>query len=285
MKKIDIKISSKKFISIYYNPEIIPKASIIYFHGGGLIYGNRNDLPKYHLEKFIQSGYIIFALDYPLAPANKIDYILQDCLSSIDYYIDNISLITKQIYNVKIFLNFFLFGRSAGGYLVNLISSRLNEHQLSHLNGMILYYSYGLLDKSWYEQPSNFYNKLPQVNIDIEKFTNDYTFVGDLKIRYPLYVYARQNGLWKNLIYSGRDKFFYKDYSLLLIESLPKPIFITHSISDPDVPFSEFLAFTNKYKSTKYIVNTNDHDFDRDTKSSFTKELISETIKFLNDNI
>ena len=35
---------------IYFDQKITPKACILYFHGGGLLYGHKDDLPEGHLR-------------------------------------------------------------------------------------------------------------------------------------------------------------------------------------------------------------------------------------------
>ncbi|HDL3047641.1 TPA: alpha/beta hydrolase, partial [Mannheimia haemolytica] len=85
---------------------------------------------------------------------------------------------------------------------------------------------------------------------------------------------------WKSLIYQGRDKFFYLDYSLRLAE-LNLPIFAAHATNDPDVPFAEFQALCEKFNPTKFVIAAELHDFDRDEQSKDTEELIQATIKFI----
>ena len=42
---------------IYFDQKITPKACILYFHGGGLLYGHKDDLPEGHLRLLTQAGY------------------------------------------------------------------------------------------------------------------------------------------------------------------------------------------------------------------------------------
>ena len=35
-------------VVLYDNPDVVPKACILYFHGGGLLYGHSDDLPRTH---------------------------------------------------------------------------------------------------------------------------------------------------------------------------------------------------------------------------------------------
>ena len=97
-----------------------PKACILYFHGGGLLYGNRNDLPEKHLKTLTEAGYAIAAFDYPLAPAAKLDLIMEDVCASINHYIEN------SIAYVESKLPYFLWGRSAGAYLCLIVKTDTN---------------------------------------------------------------------------------------------------------------------------------------------------------------
>ena len=67
-----------KHATLYFDTDQKPKAYILYFHGGGLLFGTRTDLPMLHLESLTASGYCIAAYDYPLAPAAKLEMILAD---------------------------------------------------------------------------------------------------------------------------------------------------------------------------------------------------------------
>ena len=135
--------------TIYTKADIPQKAVILYFHGGGLVYGSREDLPDFHIETLTNAGFTIIAFDYPLAPESKIDIILSDIINSIESYIANNNL------------PYFLGGRSAGAYLCLLAASK----KLSKApNGILSYYGYGFLTRDWFETPSNYYNTLPKVS-------------------------------------------------------------------------------------------------------------------------
>ena len=110
-------------------------------------------------------------------------------------------------------------------------------------------------------------------------------YSGALDEYYSTYVYARQTGRWKDLIYEGRDKFFFLYYTLRTVDSLPAPVFAAHSTGDTDVPYSEFISLCNKYKPEKFIVSIHAHDFDRNTDDPATKDLLSKTSDFIENNL
>lgn len=274
-------VCSKK-ATIYKNESVDPKACILYFHGGGLLYGNREDLPERHLETLTGAGYAIIAFDYPLAPAAKLDMILEDVCESVNDYIDHPAHYLNTDDSLP--LPFFVWGRSAGAYLCLIMAAcgKLKQKPA----GILSYYGYGFLSDNWFNSPSNYYNSLPAVPesclnaIPQEIHTN-----GDLHTHYSVYVYARQTGLWKSLFYEGREKFFFLDYSLRVHDKLPCPVFCAHSISDTDVPYSEFLELCGKYNAKRFIVSKNMHDFDRMENDSDTIRLLDATLQFMDRSL
>lgn len=264
----------EKNATLYYDTDTAPKACILYFHGGGLLYGTRTDLPKFHKETLTKAGYRIIAFDYPLAPAAKLDLILDDVCASINHYLENFSLYTEEK------LPYFLWGRSAGAYLCLLAGA--GGKYTEKPAGILSYYGYGFLCDGWFMTPSKYYNTLPAVNdTALRAVPSGIHADGDLDTHYSVYVYARQQGNWIDLIYAGRQKFFYLDYTLRVCEKMPCPLFCTHSTGDTDVPYSEFLELCGRYRAQRFVASHNMHDFDRDEESAVTARLLEATVKFL----
>lgn len=264
----------KKSATIYYDTDIPSKACILYFHGGGLLYGTKTDLPELHKETFTKAGYRIIAFDYPLSPSAKLDLILEDVYASINHYLDNYSSYAEEK------LPYFLWGRSAGAYLCLLAGAggKCKEKPA----GILSYYGYGFLCDGWFMTPSKYYNTLPAVNdTALSAVPSGIHAEGALDTHYSVYVYARQKGSWIDLIYAGRQKFFYLDYTLRTCEKLPCPLFCAHSTGDTDVPYSEFLELCARYRAQRFVVSHNMHDFDRDEGSPVTARLLEATLKFL----
>lgn len=263
-----------KHATIYYNPQIPAKACILYFHGGGLLYGSRNDLPSLHTDMLTNAGFAIIAFDYPLAPAAKLDVILSDVISSIDDYI-----LHPEKYSSKK-LPYFLWGRSAGAYLCLLAAA--SKKTASPPLGILSYYGYGFLDGNWFNAPSTYYNSLPPVNVScLQALPQELHTEGALDTHYSAYVYGRQSGTWKSLFYEGREKYFFLDYSLRACDTLPCPLFCAHSINDTDVPYAEFLELCSKYNAQRFVASSNTHDFDRFEEDAVTHKLLQASIEFL----
>ncbi|MDO4287507.1 MAG: alpha/beta hydrolase [Eubacteriales bacterium] len=267
-----------KCATIYSDPDVEPQAHILYFHGGGLLYGSRTDLPQKHLLTLTQKGFIIIAFDYPLAPIAKLGFILEDILSSINRFVSN-----PDAYTVHK-LPYYLWGRSAGAYLCLLAaaSGSLAQPPL----GILSYYGYGFLTDGWFNTASRYYQTLPPVPESCLNALPQFMHAdGPLDTHYSAYVYARQTGCWKSLFYDGREKYFFLDYSLRNCDKLPCPVFCAHSMRDTDIPFAEFQALCQKYHAQRFIASGDQHDFDRNESSPLTSRLLNATLRFLETNL
>lgn len=90
-----------------------PHPVVVYFHGGGFIFGNRDrGLNNTLKEKLLASNYAVVSADYRLAPETKLDEILQDVSDIIKW----IKLNGQQKFNIDT-NKIVAAGGSAGGYL------------------------------------------------------------------------------------------------------------------------------------------------------------------------
>lgn len=277
LEKRDYQLTDTPYVkhtTVYTDTSVPTKARILYFHGGGLLYGSRCDLPEGHLTALTGAGYDIIAYDYPLAPAAGLELILEDVCASINSACESSAGYTDSS------LPYYLWGRSAGAYLclIAAASGRLVQPP----KGILSYYGYGFLCDNWFAAPAPYYCSLPPVETScLEHASQTPDADGSLDTHYSIYVYARQTGNWKQIIYTGREKFFYLNYSLRTCDVLPCPLFCAHSTGDPDVPYSEFLELCNKYHAERFIASGNEHDFDRDAQNPFTEQLLEATLEFL----
>ncbi len=275
IKHYDIDYSKyKKQVTVYYDDNVTLKASILYFHGGGLLYGFRNDLPDFHIEILTKAGYAILAFDYPLAPISTLEVIHKDVCDSVQNYLAHAE------YYVGSRLPYYLWGRSSGAYLC-LLAAAKGDFFVSP-RGIISYYGYGFLCDNWFKTPSAYYRTLPPVSAScIQNIKYEIEANGPKETHYMRYVYARQTGNWKALIFPDREKYLYLYYSLRLCDRLPCPLFCAHSTGDTDVPYEEFLELQKKYRPEIFVASTDIHDFDRLTESSAAQDLLKKTLDFL----
>ncbi len=267
----------QKKVTVYQDDSVKIKAAILYFHGGGLLYGTREDLPELHIETITKAGYAILSFDYPLAPIANLELIHKDVCDSVHNYLANASVY------VGAQLPYFLWGRSAGAYLCLLAAAKGDFFVNPH--GIISYYGYGFLCDNWFKTPSAHYMTFPTVPSScIREIKNEIETNGPMDTHFMRYVYARQTGNWKDLIFTDREKFLYLNYSLRLCDHLPCPLFCAHSTRDTDVPYEEFLELQKKYRPEIFVASTDVHDFDRLTDTITAKDLLTKTIQFLNRN-
>jgi acetyl esterase/lipase len=270
--------SYDKKANIYINPDVSTKAVIFYLHGGGLLYGMRDDLPSTHIDAFTNAGYPVIALDYPLAPLADIEMILSDITASVDLYLDG----GIESFDGK--SPYFMFGRSAGAYLAIMSALRIELSALP--SGVVSYYGYGFLTDFWYNSPAPFYTALPAVPENIfDSLPSELHAEGPIESHYAAYVYGRQSGKWLSLFFKDREKFFYADYSLRSVYDYPVPLFTAHSSNDPDVPFSEYMSLSERYDPVRFVASANQHDFDSDESSQATASLLERTIAFLDRSL
>ena len=67
LKKKEILIPAdtyEKHAVVYHDTDAVPKACILYFHGGGLLYGTKTVLPDFHVKTLTVAGYQIIAFVY-----------------------------------------------------------------------------------------------------------------------------------------------------------------------------------------------------------------------------
>ena len=239
--------------------------TIIYFHGGGLLYGVRDDLPEIYINKFLNSGYDFLALDYPLAPESKLDVILKASYEEILYFLENHHSVFELETN-----RYILFGRSAGAYLCFMMCQRLIKNNAVPPMAIISLYGYAKLDEIQFNTPSKHYNKLAQVpDESIEKIITDSPVTyGPMNLRFSLYIKARQEGTWIKYICEKEDP---AKYSLAeeVLKNFP-PTILAAATLDPDVPYKISKTLSKVIPNSQLITIYEDvHDFDRDiTKES-----------------
>ncbi|QIK69397.1 alpha/beta hydrolase [Erysipelothrix sp. HDW6C] len=200
-------------LTLYATPT--SKFTLFYFHGGGLIFGSRNDLPKDVITFFNNQAITIIAIDYPLAPEMKFDGILASLKQTLT---DVIASGNIQSYG--------FFGRSAGAFLALQLAAFFKPKFI------ISFYGYSGNRTDWMSTPNRHYLALPKIPERTLQHLISPTILTSASVgeRYSLYVHSRQTGVW--LSYLGN--------SLPTINlDILSPVFAWHSIFDPDVPYIE----------------------------------------------
>lgn len=264
-------------MSLYRAENNRKNTTILYFHGGGLLYGVRDDLPEVYINKFLNSGYDLLALDYPLAPESKLEIILKSSLEGVLYYLNN----KDKIFGLKN-RDYVLFGRSAGAYLCFMMCNLIIKNNILAPSAIISLYGYAGFDEIQFSTPSKFYGKLAPVSEgSIEKIISDSPVVyGPINLRFSLYIKARQEGKWVEYICGEENPSKYSiDKDILKV--FP-PTILAAATLDPDVPYRISKTLSRVIPNSRLItIYGEEHDFDRDTNNESGKLAYEEIIKWL----
>lgn len=221
---------------------------IIWIHGGALIWGSREDLPKEQMEFYLNNGYSVVSIDHRLAPATKLPEILSDITDAVSWVKENGENLLGANPN-----KVFLVGHSAGAYLSLLAGTTLPQPP----NAIVSFYGYGDILKDFINKPDEHYNQMEKIEREEAlKLVNDSIKTSaTFGERFNYYVYLRQNGIWLSTVsgyYQGENL---KELSLLcpirnINQSFP-PTLLIHGDKDTDVPFSEALALAEAFGKNK----------------------------------
>ena len=193
---------------------------VIYIHGGGLIFGSRENEPKSPLrEALLDAGYVVVAIDHRLAPDALADKIAIDVEDACKWVRNK----GPQLFSIDP-NNIIVMGGSAGGYLTLLMGCRLNPAP----KALVSFSGYG--DIRWCNQPR--ITPLPE---SIPPYEG--------KPGWDFYVYCRNYGVWINKV-TGLDPA--KDINNIKLlcpvdniqKSYPRTLLI-HSRADNDVPYEQ----------------------------------------------
>ncbi|WP_346355561.1 alpha/beta hydrolase [Azotosporobacter soli] len=253
--------------------------TVLYFHGGGLLYGTRDDLPTPYLQQFLAAGYDFLALDYPLAPEAPLPLILRSAFEALSFYFAN----RQDGFNLQN-ERYILFGRSAGAYLSLMLCALLLKNKTTPPLAVISLYGYARLDEPQFAAPSKFYNKLPPVPDEtIAKIVlgAPQTY-GPIALRFSLYIKARQDGTWLKQLCGDENPANYSlDEATLAV--FP-PTFLAAATLDPDVPYRMSKTLSKQIPNARLLTLYREaHDFDRDTSDESGRFVYEEILSWLDD--
>lgn len=249
---------NKQLKASFYRPKQTEiHSTILYFHGGGLIFGDRDDLPNEYIELLATNGIALLALDYPLAPETKMPEILETVYKMTDWFVEDF---LAHINNE----NYFIMGRSAGGFLA--LSTAIHAQNLTTPpKGVISLYGYYNLSDATFTVPNRHYLKYPLVN---DRLISSFIQKGEVvtkgdQNRFLVYLASRQKGDWMNLLLtSSKQK---QEFSIPRADlaNLP-PLFLAAATNDPDVPSRQTRQLANIHPNAMLtLYDLDEHDFDR----------------------
>lgn len=255
------------------------KTVLLYFHGGGFVFGSRQDLPVPYLEKLTKNGIAILAVDYPLAPETKLPAILDVTKQITKWFVDDF-LPEHEIDN------YFIMGRSAGSFLA-LANGVYTEELTTRPLGIISLYGYFQLNEASFGVPSRHYLQYPKVKDQViaAQIKEEPLFEADDQNRYLVYLAARQTGDWSQLFLEKPKQKNELSIKREKIKALP-PLFLSASTNDPDVPSRQSRQLANLHdQATLHLVDHGEHDFDRSQINTLGLELYNKMMAWMLDLI
>ncbi|MFS0690364.1 alpha/beta hydrolase [Sporosarcina sp. 179-K 8C2 HS] len=259
---------------------------IVFIHGGGLVWGSREDMKSEQIEFYQQAGFNIFSIDYRLAPESKLPAIQEDIVDALRW-VENEGV--KQFdYDPK---KIAVIGSSAGGYLSLLTGTFTNKPK-----AIVSFYGYGDITGDWAVKPSPHYAAMTNVPRELAKMlvSDEIISVGPIEKRYAIYMHARQHGVWIEEL-SGLIPIISKDElskycPLFNIQADFPPTLLLHGTEDEDVPYEQSVLFAEKLKENRVegklvTIPEGKHSFDEDWQSPIVQNAFEEVITFLNNNL
>ena len=125
----NINFYQDKYLDLFV-PEKEEFITIIHFHGGGLIEGDKGDTYQY-VEHLVAAGFGVATANYSLLPDNKFPSFVKDAAEAVKYAIDNIVRYGNSN-------KFIISGQSAGAYLTLMLC--LNKEYLGDYQNKIIGY-------------------------------------------------------------------------------------------------------------------------------------------------
>jgi acetyl esterase/lipase len=224
---------------VYQLPGEEQQPAILWIHGGGLIFGDRNQLDPEQAELYLTAGYTVVSIDYRLAPETKLQAIIEDLQDAYGWMHEQ----GAELYQIDPD-RIAVIGHSAGGYLTLMAGFCV----IPPPKALVSFYGYGDIAGEWYSRPDPYYCKEPTVLPDVA-----YRGVGGPAItgssdglsdqRWLFYMFCRQQGLWPKEV-TGHDPHTepqaFDEYCPIrhVTKDYP-PTMLLHGDKDTDVPFEQ----------------------------------------------
>jgi acetyl esterase/lipase len=247
--KLDVKAD------VYRAADEVVRPVVVWIHGGALIMGSRNSVPRNLLDLCRKEGCALVSLDYRLAPEVKLPAIIDDIKDAFAWLREKGPALLH-IDPAKIVVT----GGSAGGYLTLMTGIAVKPRP----RALVAYWGYGDVDGEWYTKPSKHYRKtVPLIpKEEAEKAVGARVLSGtegaEGRTRSRFYLYLRQNGLWTRRV-TGFDP-----------ETQRKKL-------DPYCPVRNV---TNDYPPTLLLHGTADTDVPYELSAAMAKELARNKVEY-----
>ncbi|MBN6205717.1 alpha/beta hydrolase [Ralstonia pickettii] len=253
---------------------------ILYIHGGGLIWGTRNDINKKQVELYNNNGYHVLSIAYRLAPETKLPEIINDVRDSLIWVKEEL---TQHIaYNQN---KVIVIGSSAGGYLA-LMTGTFDVKPAA----IVSFYGYGSILGEWYRTSSDYFNKMPKVNEALAKQLIQKKEIAEAPItsRYAIYLHCRQQGVWPEYVTNPATTDLTLYCPVNLLDEAYPPTLLLHGDADEDVPYTESINMQkvldqHQVKNKLITIPNGKHQFDENMNDSTVIAAFDEVLLFLKE--
>lgn len=259
---------------------------VVYIHGGGLIWGTRNDMKKEQTDLYLQAGYNVCSIDYRLAPESKLPAIKEDIedlliwlkgpeVKEFDFDPERIAVI----------------GSSAGGYLA-LLTGTLPVRPKT----IVSFYGYGDILGDWYQKPSPYFSKMTAVPEVLARqlIQNETISESPIERRYAIYLFCRQQGKWIDYVTNfssikgeeNLDEFC----PLKNIDVDYPPTLLIHGNADDDVPYEQSMLMSEELSKVGVdnkllTIENGKHSFDESMEDPIVVDAFEKVIGFLRERL
>ena len=259
---------------------------VIYIHGGGLIWGTREEISEEMIQLYTNNGFSLFSIDYRLAPSTKLPEILKDIEDAILW----IQLEGPKQFSIDP-KKLAVVGSSAGGFLA-LTTGTFTHKPLA----IVSFYGYGDLLGSWATSPSKYYCQKDIVSKELayKLITDRIITEASVEERFLFYVYARQNGVWIEEI-TGVNPVHNKEalYPFCPNRQVTKeypPTLLLHGTKDTDVPYEQSVfmraaIIKEKVEAKLITIPNGEHVFDKNSQDPIVQNALKQVIDFLKTHL
>jgi acetyl esterase/lipase len=218
-------------VDVYSTDTANKRPVVVFFHGGGFIFGNREaGLQTALRDRLIKDNYIVVSADYRLAPETKIEQIFKDAEDVYNWTIKE----GPQLFNADT-NNVIVMGTSAGGQLALHVGLKSPRPKAVVLISSPADYS----NVNWKTGDIPILKKAPEYSVVGQ---NEISY-GDRDKRLALYLFLKDNKLWMYEVFgynvSKESKRFKNSLPINNLDAGYPPTLILHAKIDADVPYSQ----------------------------------------------
>lgn len=257
---------------------------ILWLHGGALIFGHKGNLQRWQMQRYVDAGFTVVAVNYRLAPETKLPAILEDVRDAWTWIREKgPALFGADGERMAV------VGHSAGGYLTLTGGFRFEPRP----QALVSFYGYGDIVGSWQTKPAPLApNGKPVARAEAVATVGAKELAGTnfAHERFKFYAFTRQQGIWPEaatgMSLANTAANWRVFCPLQNVDAKYPPTLLFHGDADRDVPFeqSELMLRELKAKgidSELVRVPGGPHVFDNNANDAQAVGAVQKAIEFL----